>query len=544
MSAPALYFHTLRYLRPVQIAGRLWYRLYRPQPDTRTAPNRRAVSAQLAELPRHPSALLDRDTFRFLNVERRCDPHGDWNPPGVSHLWLYNLHYFDDLNAADSATRAAWHEPLIEAWIACNAPGSGVGWEPYPLSRRIVNWIKWALRGHALSPSAHSSVAVQARWLTRRLEYHILGNHLLANAKALVYAGLYFSGSEAERWLQGGLQILASQLREQILGDGGHFELSTLYQGVVLEDLLDLVNLMQAYAHTVPADWAAAIARMHRWLGVMTHPDGEIGFFNDAAFGIASRADQLRAYAERLGLEMPVAEVTPLVSLDASGYVRARIGRAYLLCDCGRVGPDHLPGHAHADTLSFELSLGERRVLVNSGTSEYGTSAERQRQRGTAAHNTLVVDGRDSTEVWGGFRVARRARAQLLTATASPLPAIIEGRHDGYRRLPGHNIHRRRWVLDGSSLRIEDSLEGTFRSAEAYFHLHPEIEAAASGEHSVVLEGTGGLRVQMEFAGAVAVEVRSGSWHPLFGVALPNRCVRVRLAGATLTSTLRWSWRP
>src|SRR6185295_1096925 len=110
---------------------------------------------------------------------------------------------------------------------------------------------------------------------------------------------------------------------------------------------------------------------------------------------------------------------------------------------CASVGPSYQPGHAHADTLSFELSLHGRRVLVNSGTSEYGTGPERQRQRSTAAHNTVVIDGQDSSEVWGGFRVARRAHCQWLATSRTPAPSI-EAVHDGYLRLPGRNTHRRR----------------------------------------------------------------------------------------------------
>ena len=82
------------------------------------------------------------------------------------------------------------------------------------------------------------------------------------------------------------------------------------------------------------------------------------------------------------------------------------------LLDVAPVGPDYLPGHAHADTLSFELSLFGQRVLVNSGTSQYEAGPERSRQRGTAAHNTVIVDGHDSSEVWAGFRVARRASSR------------------------------------------------------------------------------------------------------------------------------------
>ena len=84
-------------------------------------------------------------------------------------------------------------------------------------------------------------------------------------------------------------------------------------------------------------------------------------------------------------------------------------GEAVLLIDVAPIGPDYLPGHAHADTLSYELSLYGKRVLVNSGTSRYGSGPKRDWERSTAAHNTVEVDGQSSSETWSGFRVARRA---------------------------------------------------------------------------------------------------------------------------------------
>ena len=80
-----------------------------------------------------------------------------------------------------------------------------------------------------------------------------------------------------------------------------------------------------------------------------------------------------------------------------------------MLIDVAKIGPDYLPGHAHADTLSFELSLYGKRLLVNSGISRYGTSLIRQFERSTEAHNTVAIDNKNSSEVWSGFRVARRA---------------------------------------------------------------------------------------------------------------------------------------
>jgi uncharacterized heparinase superfamily protein len=539
VSSLTLYFHTVRHLRPIQIAARAWYRLYRPAPDLKAAPPTRRALARYVPPAAPAQTLLAPEVFRLLNVERRCAVASDWRPPDAPLLWIYHLHYFDDLNACDAPARALWHANLLTRWAAENPPGQGEGWDPYPVSRRIVNCVKWIARGNTLPAPVHQSLAVQTRWLAQRLEYHILGNHLFGNATALVHAGLYFDGPEAKRWYARGMQILQRELREQVLPDGGHFELSAMYHAAILEELLDLVNLLSAYGREPPRAWMAAIARMRAWLAVMSHPDGGIAFFNDAAFGIASTSAELEAYALRLGLPSTPDDAARVVRFDASGFVRIRIPPAYLVCDCAAVGADYLPGHAHADALSFELSLGEQRVLVNSGTSQYGADAERQRQRGTAAHNSVVVNGQDSSEVWAGFRVARRARVKLHAVTTTPRAVMVEASHDGYRRLPGRNEHRRRWTLDDRSLRIEDEVSGAFATAEAYFHLHPKVDARLHGTTQVLLT-CHGRSWHMVFEGASALELRSGTWHPGFGITVPNRCIRASFASATLKTSLFW----
>jgi uncharacterized heparinase superfamily protein len=111
--------------------------------------------------------------------------------------------------------------------------------------------------------------------------------------------------------------------------------------------------------------------------------------------------------------------------------------------DVARVGPDYQPGHAHADTLSFELSLFGRRVFVNSGTSTYERGAERDAQRGTASHNTVIIDDLNSSDTWAGFRVGRRATPQLIDTKSDDNRVVVSASHDGYRRLFGGATHIR-----------------------------------------------------------------------------------------------------
>ncbi len=283
--------------------------------------------------------------------------------------------------------RTLWHRALVARWVLENPPGRGSGWEPYPTSLRIVNWVKWALAGNALEEVARQSLAVQTRFLRERLETHLLGNHLWANAKALVFAGAFFDGAEAEAWRVKGLGLLRRELEEQILPDGGHFERSPMYHAIVLEDVLDLLQLARVYPGRFTdehvAAWREIVPRMHRWLRVMTHPDGGISFFNDAAFDIAPALAALTEYAAALGVACDLAPLADIEALTGSGYVRLQFGPAVMIADVGEIGPDHLPGHAHADTLSCELSLRGRRVLVNAGTSTYKVTASGRARRAT-----------------------------------------------------------------------------------------------------------------------------------------------------------------
>jgi uncharacterized heparinase superfamily protein len=247
MTGAATYWRTLRHLKVGQVLGRVRFRLARPAPELQAAPPLRASGgAWLPPAQREPS-LVGPSRFRFMNVEHDLDQVG-WDDPAVDRLWRYQQHYFDDLNAIDAASRADWQQALLTRWQRDNPPARGTGWEPYPVSLRIVNWIKWQLGGAALDADALHSLAVQARWLRQRLEWHLLGNHLFANAKALVFAGAFFDGTEAEGWLRNGLDIVQRELGEQVLADGGHFERSTMYHALALEDLLDLVNLACARA--------------------------------------------------------------------------------------------------------------------------------------------------------------------------------------------------------------------------------------------------------------------------------------------------------
>lgn len=488
---------TLRYLKFSQIAHRIFsrpksFRISYPEHQSR----RNMTSPWVAPV-RKSATMIGRGKFHILNQNIELDQPQKWNDNKRDKLLLYHLHYMDDLNAADAEQRSDWHADLINQWIDQNPAGTGNGWEPYPLSLRIVNWIKWQLVNSAPSERVLQSLHIQAKVLDRSIEYHLLANHILANAKALCFAGYFFDGKDASRWRRRGQRILREQLHEQILPDGGHFELSPMYHSLILEDVLDLINLFQTYNDDLVRTLIPIANRMLEWLSLMTHPDGRLSYFNDATLGVAPSLKELQAYANRLGISTaPPAPCSSFV-LRESGFARYETNNSTVLIDVGEIGPDYQPGHGHCDCLSFELSLGTKRIFVNRGVSTYNNCHQRRQERSTSAHNTVSIVEQEQSEVWSAFRVGRRARPRNLMIGDS----FIEAAHDGYLNLG--LIHRRRFDFQDHIIKITDFLEepnAGGRTGTAHFHFHPDVDPTLEGS---IVSFSGG---KLEFTDADTIE--------------------------------------
>jgi uncharacterized heparinase superfamily protein len=510
----AQYFETVRHLRPGQWTGRLKQKLPRPSLRSGLSTARRLqAKAWKAPAPR-PASLLSPTRVRLLNVERDISSPHIWNDRSASRLWLYHLHYFDETTPA-----------LIARWTLENPGTRGVGWEPYPIARRTVNWIKWALSGGELAGRALESLTEQTAHLESRLETHLLGNHLLADAKALLIAGSFFVGPQAERWRRSGERLLRREWDEQILPDGGHYERSPMYHALALEDALDVVNLCRTYGWVdLERRARKAAADMLGFLPAAMHPDGELAFFNDTAIGVAPRPQALFDYAERLGLRAPHGPGRHSEARPEFGLWAISGGDTRLIFDAGRIGPDHQPGHAHCDTLSYELSAAGRRVVVNSGVYAY-TGPGRQAFRRTRAHNTVELDGQEQHEIWADFRVARRGAPTAVKWNAAALSAA----HTGYTRLSGRPLHRRSVVWNGVYWSVSDRVEASgAHEALSSVHLHPDARVLHADAERVVCE-IPGRRVVFTSLGAPWT-VSDAEYSPEFGLTFPTRVLRQRIA--------------
>ena len=450
-----LYLRTISHLKAVQIINRVRKKFIQRKPRLIKTP-KLSKFKPIILWPSKKQSILGNSTFSFLNTKRKLNFPEDWDNKNIPLLWNYNLHYFDGI--LSDKTDDYFKINYINQWIIDNSKITGVAWDPYPISLRIVNWIKWRWSCDQKIENFDASLADQTNQLFNNIEYHLLGNHLLENAKALIFAGCYFEGSEPTKWLKKGIEIIEKEIPEQILDDGGHFELSPMYHSIMFELVLDLLTLShKTNAPTLIKDKKPLLSncanRMHQWLISMTHPDGEISFFNDSSTNTALAPNILGEYINNFNKKTIKPHTKGITHLSNSGYLRFENKNAVLLIDIAEIGPSYLPGHGHADALSIEFSLFKQRVFVNLGTSEYGNSPMRHFERSTAAHSTLELNHESSSEIWSGFRVGRRAKVFNVDIKSDINKHELSATHNGYRYLPGRPNHTRHTILSEGELK-------------------------------------------------------------------------------------------
>ncbi|MEP3208459.1 MAG: alginate lyase family protein [Maribacter sp.] len=429
-------------------------------------------------------------SFNFLNRSHSFNADIDWNYNAFGKLWTYNLNYFDFLNQQNCSAEEGL--ALLQDYIEKDAILKD-GKEPYPISLRGINWVKF-LSKHAISnQEINQFLYNHYQTLLRNLEYHLLGNHLLENSFSLFFGAYYFKD---ETLYTKAKHILKEELTEQLLKDGAHFELSPMYHQILLHRLLDCINLLQLNSwkeDTLGPFLKEKALKMLSWLQEVTFSNGNIPMVNDSAYGIAPTSKQLFGYATDLGL------VWPKGALSDSGYRKFQQADYELYVDVGNVGPTYQPGHAHSDTFNWELYVAGKAIIVDTGTSTYEKNALRQAERATASHNTVKIGNQEQTQVWGGFRVAKRATVSILSDTENQ----VKAEHNGYRRLGAK--HTRSFTADASQIVIEDELNKELKQEQvAFFHFHPSVKQIEVHDHSLRLPAE---NIQISFENPLKIEL-------------------------------------
>ena len=533
---------TVFHLKPSQI----WYQALRrfqsrfenPATIQRRIPSRSewelsdvATSVPLEEpVLLQPVDKLANRTFCFLNREETLTASTLWDASALPRLWQYNLHYFDWLWSMLNEGPDGWKlaKNFASDWIENHPPQKGAtGWEPYPTSLRLINWCllflgHWrdsTLADQEFCNQLSLSIWRQYQWLARHVEYNIMANHLLENAVALAVGGRFFTGDFGRQIGRMGNSLCRQQLNEQILADGLHFERSPMYHARVCW----LTRLLADCGDDETRSLAQSkLPSMHHAMQCMLHPDEDISLFNDAA----SRIYSLPSFSK-------TRHPGPWALPYAGYYGSLSLNGDYIVCDCGEIGPDYQPGHAHADTLSFEWSLGGERFITDTGTLEYAVGDARSYDRSTLAHNTVTIDNQNSSEVWGAFRVGRRCIPQVCCWTLSDDGFELTAEHHGFRLWK----HRRTFLYSADQLILTDEVDGKGpASVCSTLHFAPNVRLAV--EKSQVIAVLGQKRVCISVVGTdFSLSVKPTRYSPEFGISMARQTLSISML---VSGKARW----
>jgi uncharacterized heparinase superfamily protein len=425
---------------------------------------------------------------------------GQWSPAGATSGWRAELAGFSWLrNLQAVATEAARlrARDLVTDWLDHRDHWDPMDWRADVLGARVAAWIshhEW-LTQNALPEfreRMRQSLSAQCVHLNRTVAQTPDGGPRFTAIKGLVYAGwcLNLGARWTQRFRARALSALSTEIARQILPDGGQIERSPAVHVAVLRELVEMRGVLRAAGAECPGDLQTAIDRMAPCLRFYRHGDEALALFNDSNEDEAWHIDQVLMRAESGGKAPNAAPHT--------GFQRLSAGRTLLIVDAGP--PARLDGHAHAGALSFEMSVGKERLVVNCGAHAADASDWRRAQRATAAHSTLSIDDRNSSEILGpcglgSGTIGRRARHVTATRDESDGNLWLELEHDGYEQ-SFNRLHRRRlWLAaTGEDLRGEDLLvptkEGALTENHRFcvrFHLHPKVQASLAQDGTAAL---------------------------------------------------------
>lgn len=514
-----LYFYTVRYLKPIQIFYQVFYifvnRINRKPLDLSKRQNLKFAHLKYT-ISLENSSYGGDNKFMFLNISHKFENGIDWELMEYGKLWQYNLAYFDFLN--NSQLSKANGLSLINNFIdsqnqlkSCN--------EPYPISLRLINWIRF-INLHQINDSRIiDAIYSQANRLLKRLEYHLLGNHLLENAFCLLQVSKFFSDNY---FYQTSKKILLKQLDEQILSDGGHFELSPMYHQTIFYRVLESIDLLKNNYEESDKnllEFLESKARcMLSWLNNITFQNGDIPLLNDSANEIAPTSTQLRYFAQKLNI------VSSNTILKESGYRKFQNQNYEAVIDVGEVGPSYQPGHAHADMLNLIVYYNQTPFLVETGTSTYQINDRRHLERSTESHNTVVVDEQNQSQVWSGFRVAKRANIEVIKDETDTIIA----QHNGFKNI----LHLRKVDFFKKQIVITDKIIGKPQKSVAHLHFHPNFDLEIR-DNAILFEGG---KIILENTKGISVE--DYYFAPKFNVLVISKKVKVSFEDELITQII------
>jgi uncharacterized heparinase superfamily protein len=327
-----------------------------------------------------------------------------------------------------------------------------------------------------------------------------MANHLLENAFAIYIGGLI---SNQVKFIQKGKKILIRELKEQVLNDGMHFERSPMYHLIILERLLDALNFARAIGDDLESELKLYAIRM-TGLAMNWNDLDRIPLMQDSAYGVALTIPEVLQYSENLlGEDYPFR----LSDLNDSGYRKFNNGAFSLWANVGSIGPSYQPGHAHADELNFELFYIGAPVIVDTGVSTYKKNDRRLLERSTSSHNCIVL-GRNSSDVWSGFRVGKRANVKIGLDNGQKLTATHYGFGIATSRSFDSSVKGQITLID--KLEYRSNSKGYY--GKGYLHLHPDVNLEQLDEATYLLNNQIRLTFQSDKLNPPIIELENYSY--------------------------------
>lgn len=441
-----------------------------------------SVPEGLAVTPRDPwpgdavrGARLLKGELVHYGAVRPFRPGAGWGEHGgaVLRAHAHGFTWLRDLREIGTDAARMRARALVGDWMETGATEE-IAQRPDVAGSRLAAWL-----GHydffAASADDEFRTALlrrliyDARVLAATLPAEEMDGRALTALKGLLAASI--SMPDHAGYLQRVLRFLPAELGRQVLADGGHVERSPSAQLQALRDAIEIRFMLNLAAAEMPAQLPMAIERLALALRTLRHGDGGLALFNATRDEPASAIELVLAQSGRAGRGGPA-------SLPNMGYYRLQAGGTVLIVDAGAPAAPGLDRLAHAGTLSFELSIGRNRLIVNCGAAPVVAGAWNDAARATAAHSTLTIADTSSSELKpvGLGRRPEKVVAQRQEANGAHW---LEASHDGYRK-PFGAVHRRRLYLaeSGEDVRGEDAVEAP--GGQPYvlrFHLHPSVTA-------------------------------------------------------------------
>ena len=457
-------YHTLKHLKFTQMYHQIKYRLVKPK-RVATTWEGSFTQVDLADFPKRQKSFSNSEgvwSFSFLNLEQSFSQDSmDWSFRDFGMLWTYNLNYFDWLHQPGISKEQGLK--TLSQFYATPADKNPIILHPYPTSLRIINAAKFISKWDIKEEGLYHEVVSDLKFLSGRLERHLLANHLLENAFALYIGGLITDQKEIT---QKGKKLLIRELKEQVLDDGIHYERSPMYHLIILERLLDAFNFAKAFGDDLESVLKSYAAKM-TGLAMNWKDLDRIPMMQDSAYDIALLVSDILEYSKRL-LEQDY----PSKSNDLmdSGYRRLDSENFTLFANVGSISPSYQPGHAHADELNFELFYKGAPLIVDTGVSTYEKNDRRLLERSTRSHN-CVVSGSNSSDVWSGFRVGSRADVKIV----ADVDQILTAEHNGFGTITSRtfdsSVTGQMTITD--ELVYQSNSKGYY--GKGYLHFHPDV---------------------------------------------------------------------